>query len=102
MNTFHTRLDTAYKTIEAKFNQFRVNYGGELPNSVTPVEVPEGWLPAPADRNISHVNPRATLNLGNSYVAKIRLQRGRGLDYINLNPAMSESQKNQEEPNERT
>ncbi len=102
MESFHARLDTAYKTIETIFNQFRANYGSEIPNPFSPVEVPENWLPAPADRNFSRVNPRATLKLGEGYVVKLRPQRGRGLDYIDLNPSMSRVQAIQEETNVRT
>src|SRR3989338_4450602 len=102
MSIFHARLDTAYKTIEAKFDQFRANYEGELSDSITPVQVPEGWLPAPADRNVVRVNPRSTLNLGNGYVVKIIPQRDRRLDYIDLILIVSESQARQEETNVRT
>jgi hypothetical protein len=103
MNNFHTNLNNAYEAIETKFNQFRNNYAKkhteELSNKITPVEVPKEWLPRPAERVFIHGNSRATINLNNGYVVKVRPERNKEIDYIEFITKLSQVAAFQEETN---
>ncbi len=100
MDTFYTDLNKAYEAIEIKFNQFRNNYNKELVKQhITPIEVSREWLPAPEERNIIRGNSRTTINLNNGYVIKVRPERNKELDYIDLITMQSEVAAFQEETN---